>query len=74
MTANYLAETDFLLEAGAILRGETRKLPTLEHLKALEQVVRRADHLLRHARIFINDPEGEPEGFEDWLREAAKLG
>jgi hypothetical protein len=70
MTANYLEENDMLQEVGAILRGDSRKLPTLAHLHALEQLVRTAAHLLTYADV--SHDRKLIEGRLDWLREAAK--
>lgn len=60
-------DTDRLIEAGRILRGETRMLPTEDHLRAVVLLVARAAELRR------GFPFTEPEDWADWLREAAKL-
>lgn len=58
MSTNYLTETDKLDEAGKILRGETRMLPTDEHLKALRQLVRQAYFVIAalNEQIKVADP------------------
>ncbi len=65
-TANYREERDVLQEVGAILRGETRRLATIEHLQALQQLVREAEAYFRDA----DDPS---VNWRDWLREASKV-
>ncbi len=65
-TANYISETDFLAEAGAILRGETRKIVTIEHLNAVAQLVREAE-------VLFHDENDPTVGVRDWLREAGKV-
>ncbi len=64
--SNYLDERDVLAGAGAILRGETRKIVTIKHLQALEQLVRTAEAYFRDA----DDPS---VNWRDWLREASKV-
>lgn len=66
-TANYLTETDFLAEAGAILRGETRKVATLEHLRAVVTLVRLALGFVEG----INYSDGIDRA--DWLAAAEKV-
>jgi hypothetical protein len=65
-TANYREERDVLAEAGAILRGETRKIAAIEHLKAMQQLVRVATH-------FLATGTSGPGEISDWLREAGKV-
>jgi hypothetical protein len=67
MSANYHDENDKLEEAGRMLRGETRMLPTLEHLQAVAQLVT----LARIPVIARNLEQGGT--YDDWLNEANKL-
>ena len=69
MTANYLAENDMLQEAGAILRGGTRKIATQEHLEAMKRLVVVGEDIIKKASWGL---KVDPARFEDWLREAAK--
>ncbi len=71
-TANYISETDFLSEAGAILREETRKLPTIEHLKAMAVLVNRARQLLATELGTDGWDAADPQSIADWFREAKK--
>ena len=68
MTANYLTESDAVLEAGDILAGRTRKLASERHLEALATLVRVASQLLNE-----QDPAQSFPRVQDWLTEAAKL-
>lgn len=71
-SANYLSETDFLAEAGQILRGETMKAATIDHLQALAQLVTVAQPLLV---AFEDQLPASPrhEAVADWLQQAEKV-
>lgn len=64
MSANYLTESDKLLEAGRILSGRSRMLATHAHLEAVAQLVREAETIIRG---------GDSVDLRDWLREAGKV-
>lgn len=72
MSANYLDETDYLAEAGQILRGETGKLATEQHLKALEQLVRTIRPCVKEFQRRELVPAGWNTFLTDWLRESNK--
>lgn len=62
-----MTHADLVIEAGQILRGETLKLATVEHLKAVAQLV-------AQARIAVIARSLEQPGtYDDWLAQANRL-
>jgi hypothetical protein len=60
-------DTDLLLQAGQILRGETRLIATVEHLRAVADLVRAAQERL------VNRHDWDTLTCSTWLRDAEKV-